>query len=132
VEVRDLPASQRFFAGGSTTVRGFRLDRLGVPAILNDDGLSNGGNAMLVLNGELRLPVWKDVGAVAFIDAGNVFGRVRDFDFRQLRPTAGMGVRYRSPIGPLRVDLGFKLNRETFPNRREHGSEWYFSLGQAF
>ncbi|HEX6322850.1 MAG TPA: BamA/TamA family outer membrane protein, partial [Vicinamibacterales bacterium] len=132
IEVREIPASQRFFAGGSTSVRGFQLDRLGVPEILNADGLSNGGNAMLVLNAELRLPVWKDVGAVAFVDAGNVFARAADFDLTRLRPTAGMGLRYRSPIGPLRLDLGFKLNRETFPNRREHSAEWHFSLGQAF
>ena len=132
VDVRDLPASQRFFAGGSTTVRGFQLDRLGVPEILNSDGLSNGGNAMLVLNSELRLPVWKDLGAVAFLDAGNVFARVGDFDVTKLRPTAGLGLRYRSPIGPVRVDLGFKLNRQDFPNRREHSSEWHFSVGQAF
>jgi outer membrane translocation and assembly module TamA len=132
VEVRDLPASQRFFAGGSTTVRGFQLDRLGVAGILNPNGLSNGGNAMVVLNGELRLPVWKDLGAVAFLDAGNVFARVDDFDITAIRPTAGLGLRYRSPIGPLRVDLGFKLNRENFATRREHRSEWHFSLGQAF
>ncbi len=132
IEVREIPASQRFFAGGSNTVRGFQLDRLGVPEILNADGLSNGGNAMVVLNAELRLPIWKEVGAVAFADAGNVFGRAGDFDVTRLRPTAGVGLRYRSPIGPLRLDIGFKLNRETFPNRREHGSEWHFSLGQAF
>ncbi|MEX2273645.1 MAG: POTRA domain-containing protein [Vicinamibacterales bacterium] len=132
IEVRDIPASQRFFAGGSTTVRGFQLDRLGVPEILDPDGLSNGGNAMLVMNAELRLPVWKDLGAVTFVDAGNVFARVSDFDITELRPTAGVGLRYRSPIGPLRLDVGFKLNRETFPNRREHDSEWHFSLGHAF
>lgn len=132
VEVRDLPASQRFFAGGSTTVRGFQLDRLGVPGILNSEGLSKGGNAMFVLNAELRLPIWKDVGAVTFVDAGNVFARVGEFDLTELRPTAGVGLRYRSPIGPLRLDIGFKLNRKTFPTRREHGSEWHFSLGQAF
>ncbi|MDQ3071631.1 MAG: BamA/TamA family outer membrane protein, partial [Acidobacteriota bacterium] len=132
VEVRELPASERFFSGGSTTVRGFQLDRLGVPEILNDFGLSNGGNAMLVLNGELRMPAWKDIGAVAFLDAGNVFARASDFDVLRLRPTAGLGLRYKSPIGPLRVDLGFKLDRQTFPNRREHRSEWHFSFGQAF
>lgn len=130
--VREIPASQRFFAGGSNTVRGFQLDRLGVPAILNADGLSNGGNAMIVLNAELRASLYKDIGAVAFVDAGQVFGRAGDVDLADIRPTAGLGLRYRSPIGPLRLDLGFKLNRETFPNRREHGSEWHFSLGQAF
>jgi outer membrane protein insertion porin family len=132
VVVRDIPASQRFFAGGSNSVRGFQLDRLGVPEILNADGLSNGGEAMIVLNAELRVPVWKDFGAVGFVDAGQVFRAVGDLDVAQIRPTAGVGLRYRSPIGPLRLDLGFKLNRQTFPNRREHGSEWHFSLGQAF
>lgn len=132
VEVRDLPASERFFAGGSTTVRGFQLDRLGVAEVFDTNGLSKGGNAMLVLNAELRLPVWKDVGGVAFVDAGNVFGDVADFAVAELRPTAGLGLRYRSPIGPLRVDLGFKLNRRRFGGRDEHGSEWHFSLGQAF
>lgn len=132
VVVRDIPASQRFFAGGSNSVRGFQLDRLGVPGILNDYGLSNGGEAMIVLNAELRAAIWKDIGAVAFADAGQVFRSAGDLDIAEIRPTAGLGLRYRSPIGPLRLDLGFKLNRQTFPNRREHGSEWHFSLGQAF
>ena len=132
VQFRQIPASHRFFAGGSTTVRGFQLDRLGVPEILNEDGLSNGGNAMVVLNGELRFPIYKDLGGVAFLDAGQVYGSLSEFDFARIRPTGGIGLRYRSPIGPVRVDLGFKLNRQAFPNRREHGSEWHFSLGQAF
>src|SRR5688500_16550741 len=53
--VADLPASQRFFAGGSNTVRGFAQDRLGAMEVLNDAGLSDGGNAMMYFNAELRM-----------------------------------------------------------------------------
>ena len=59
--IDDLPASHRFYAGGSSTVRGFQLDRLGVQEILNDDGLSNGGNGMVVFNAEIRAQVGKTV-----------------------------------------------------------------------
>src|SRR5690606_23466022 len=110
--VRDLPASQRFFAGGSTTIRGFQLDRLGVPAIIDDNGLSRGGNGLLVFNLELRRRVGRlfgrDMGVVAFTDAGNVFNRASDIRLADIRPTAGFGLRYNSPLGPLRLDLGFK------------------------
>jgi outer membrane translocation and assembly module TamA len=72
-------ASQRFYAGGSSTVRGFQLDRLGVQEILNDDGLSDGGNGVVVLNAELRAHVGKAVRPQlrrgGFVDAGNVFDR---------------------------------------------------------
>ena len=75
--VASLPASQRFFAGGGTTVRGFQVDRLGTPELINADGLSNGGNCVIVLNAELRTIVGKlfghNFGAVGFVDSGNVF-----------------------------------------------------------
>ncbi len=58
-QVEDLPASERFFAGGDTTVRGFALDRLGEPGTIDKDGFPKGGNALMVLNGEIRTPVWR-------------------------------------------------------------------------
>ena len=114
--VNDLPASERFFAGGDTSVRGYALDRLGTPETIDRNGFPLGGNAVIVLNAELRVPVWKDIGVVGFVDAGNVFNRVGDFDFGEIRPTTGFGFRYKSPIGPIRVDLGFKLDRQTLPD----------------
>jgi outer membrane protein assembly complex protein YaeT len=131
--VTDLPASERFFAGGDTSVRGYALDRLGTPETIDRNGFPRGGNAVIVLNAELRVPLVGGLGAVGFMDAGNVFSRVSDFDFAQIKPTAGLGLRYLSPIGPLRVDLGFKLDRGRLPTgEMEKLTELHISLGQAF
>jgi outer membrane protein insertion porin family len=131
--VSDLPASERFFTGGDTSVRGYALDRLGTPETIDRNGFPTGGNAVIVLNGELRVPVWHDIGVVGFVDAGNVFHRVSDFDFSEIKPTTGVGLRYRSPIGPIRVDIGFKLDRQILPDGSlERLTAVHISLGQAF
>lgn len=134
--VEDLPASQRFFGGGSTTVRGFQLDRLGVDEIINADGLSLGGNGIVVLNVEIRRIVMRmfgrNLGAVGFLDGGNVFGRASQLDIKRLRAAAGFGVRYDSPLGPLRLDFGFKLRPRTSDGRPERGWEYHLSIGEAF
>ena len=130
--VADLPASERFFAGGDSTVRGFALDRLGSQATLNAEGFPTGGNALVVLNTELRTPYVKGVGLVGFVDAGNVFLRAGDVDLTDLRTTAGLGIRYRSPLGPLRFDIGFKLDRRDFSRGTERRVVYHLSLGQAF
>ena len=69
VTVEDLPASERFFAGGDTTIRGFALDTVGAPNTISPSGFPRGGNGLLLLNGELRVPVWGDVGAALYIDS---------------------------------------------------------------
>jgi outer membrane translocation and assembly module TamA len=131
--VEDLPASERFFAGGDTTVRGFSLDRLGTEETITETGFPRGGNGVVVLNAELRVNVWRSLGMVGFVDAGNVFLRASDIDLTDLRPATGFGLRYRSPIGPLRVDLGFNLDpRELVPGRLERRPVLHVSLGQAF
>ena len=129
----ELPASERFFAGGDTTVRGFALDQLGTPEVIDANGFPLGGNAVVIFNAELRIPVIRSVGLVGFVDSGNVFKETRDLDLGRLRSTAGLGVRVQSPIGPIRVDVGFKLNRqEITPGRLEPPNAWHISLGQAF
>jgi outer membrane protein assembly complex protein YaeT len=131
--VEDLPASERFFAGGDTTVRGFALDRLGTDQTLDPQGFPQGGNGVMILNAELRAPYWKGLGLVGFVDAGNVFRRAENISVTELRVATGFGVRYRSPIGPLRVDLGFKVNpRVLASGSRERASVLHISLGQAF
>jgi outer membrane protein assembly complex protein YaeT len=131
--VEDLPASERFFAGGDTTVRGFALDRLGTDQTLDPQGFPQGGNGLMILNAELRAPYWKGLGLVGFVDAGNVFRRAENISVTELRVATGFGVRYRSPIGPLRVDLGFKVNpRVLASGSRERASVLHISLGQAF
>jgi outer membrane protein insertion porin family len=128
VTVEDLPASERFFAGGDTTIRGYALDTVGEPSTISITGFPKGGNAVTILNAELRVPVWGDVGAVVFVDGGNVFERVTHFDVGELRGSAGFGVRYRSPIGPVRLDLGFKMDRREGESRHAI----HFSIGHAF
>jgi outer membrane protein insertion porin family len=131
--VDDLPASERFFAGGDTTVRGFTLDRLGRLDTIDANGFPKGGHGLIVLNGELRTPVRGNLGAVGFLDVGNVFAHVNDINLGQLRAAVGFGFRYKSPIGPIRVDLGIKLVTELLPNGdRERPTALHISLGQAF
>jgi outer membrane protein insertion porin family len=140
--VSDLPISQRFFAGGSTSVRGFQVDRLGVynpdctgtacSVIDRMTGLSLGGNAMVVLNAELRRRVFKKISGAAFLDGGNVYAKAADLDLTRIRGAAGFGVRVDSPLGAIRLDFGFKLSRRTIAGTRESGWEYHLSFGEAF
>jgi outer membrane protein insertion porin family len=125
--VEDLPEPERFFAGGDATVRGFALDTLGRPETIKD-GFPIGGNAEAIFNVELRGPVYGGVQGVGFVDTGNVFARADDIDFGLLRTALGFGVRYRSPVGPIRFDVGFKVH----PEPGERSSAWFISFGQAF
>jgi outer membrane protein insertion porin family len=135
VTLVDLPQSERFYAGGDTTNRGFILDELGVrhfPPQINDtidpNGFPLGGNAESLFNLELRVPFGRKVETHGFIDTGNVFNHVVDLDFREFRTAVGVGFLYKSPIGPLRFDLGFKLNR--LPT--EDLTAFFITFGQAF
>jgi len=121
-----LIPSKRFFAGGGTSIRGFKLDAVGPQDIWT--GLPEGGEAMVVINEELRFPIYKIVRAVLFFDAGNVYSTLRDFNPLKLRTGAGLGLRIDTPVGLLRVDYGFNLK----PRAGEKRSSIFFSLGQAF
>ena len=132
-EIREVPASERFFAGGDTTVRGFALDRLGTADTLDPQGFPKGGNGLTVFNLEMRAPHWKDLQFVWFLDAGNVFRNATDVRLDELRASSGVGFRYRSPIGPLRVDWGWKLSTRLLEaGGRERSNVVHISLGQAF
>jgi len=133
-EVDDLPASERFFSGGDTTVRGFSLDRLATEETISSTGFPVGGNGVVVLNGELRVAVRGAIQAVGFFDAGGVYRRATDIDLTELRPAVGLGFRYIvRGFGPLRLDWGFNLDRrELVPGTPERGNVIHVSLGQAF
>jgi outer membrane protein insertion porin family len=131
--VSDLPASERFFAGGDTTVRGFSLDRVADEDTLSPTGFPLGGNAVVILNGELRMRIFGEFQGVGFVDAGNVYPFADDLNVLDLRPAAGFGIRYNSPFGPIRLDLGFNLDPQQFEGLpRERRTVFHFSLGQAF
>jgi outer membrane protein insertion porin family len=120
-----LPIVERFFLGGRSTVRGYAQDSLGPKGA---DGNPTGGNAYLMGNVEFRTDIGRGFGLVPFVDMGNVWLRAKDVDPMQLKFTVGLGLRYNTPVGPLRVDYGFKLNREAGESR----GEIHFSVGHAF
>ena len=96
-------------------------------------GFPTGGNGEIVLNAELRVAALKGITAVGFLDAGNIFPHASDLRLTDLRPAAGFGLHYRSPVGPLRVELGFNLDpRELVPGHLERRTVLHVSLGQAF
>ncbi len=84
------------------------------------------------MNAELRVPVWREFGAAVFADGGNVFDRVTNMDFGALRGALGVGLRYRSPLGPVRLDVGFKLDRRELGGSLEPRAVWHLSIGQVF
>lgn len=111
-----VPISESFFLGGDATLRGFERDELGP------------GDAMFLLNEELRYPIWKMLRGVVFYDAGNVYEATADFDPFDLRHVLGLGLRLETPIGPFRVEYGRKLDREEGESR----GELFIAIGTAF
>jgi outer membrane protein insertion porin family len=121
----ELPLVERFFLGGRFSVRGYEQDTLG-PKGADDN--PTGGNAFAMGSVELRTNIGWGVSIVPFLDFGNVWVKVDDFNPSDIKYTAGLGLRYSTPVGPLRVDYGFKLNKE----KDESSGELHFSIGHAF
>lgn len=123
-----IPPPERFLLGGQGTVRGYDQDRLGIAGGTLINGKPTGGNAMIVLNEEFRLLPHRSLGFVLFFDHGNVWESPKQIGLSQLKSSAGIGMRYHTPIGPLRLDWGYKLDRET----GEAPSALHFTIGHAF
>jgi outer membrane protein assembly complex protein YaeT len=123
---RSLPVDLRFFTGGGNTVRGYGFHEIGPrdPAT----GAFLGGDALLVLNEELRFRLYKLIGGAVFLDLGNVYQSLSDFAPLRLRSGAGFGLRLDAGVLVGRFDVGFKLNRRP----GESASHIYFSIGQMF
>lgn len=118
--VDPLLFAERFFVGGADTVRGYRQSSAG-PRDLS--GLASGGNSMLVLNQEVRAPVYKWIRGVVFVDAGNVYLAKRP-TFTDLQVGYGAGLRLNTPFSLFRLDLGVPS--------RGGGVRWYIGIGQVF
>lgn len=124
-DTNELPIVERFFLGGRTTVRGYDQDTLGPKG---SDGNPIGGNTFLMENVELRTSIGKNFGIVAFLDGGNVWIKTGDINMSDIKFTAGVGLRYNTPVGPVRIDYGRKLQKEA----GESAGEIHFSIGHAF
>lgn len=121
----DIPLFKRFFAGGSTSMRGFPFQKLGP---LDENNEPVGGNSILLGSFELRFPIYRNFGGVAFLDYGNVFPKEFDIRLDELKYAVGTGLRYNTLIGPLRIDIGYALNPEPGIGR----FQFFLSIGQAF
>jgi outer membrane protein insertion porin family len=118
------PIQVRYFLGGRSTIRAFRQDEL-----TGDDPNQLGGTSFLLFNLEERFPLYHRLRGVVFTDIGNVFTSNNPFvHLGDVRYTAGVGLRVTTPVGPLRLDYGRKLNRK----RDESAGELHFTLGHAF
>jgi outer membrane protein assembly factor BamA len=137
-----VPLSEEFFTGGGNTLRGFPLDGAGPQRqvqVCSSGSSTNcsyiqvpaGGNEQLIFNTEARipLPIKQGLGLVVFYDGGNVFPTVGFHDFTSLYTNnVGLGLRYATPVGPVRIDLGHNVN----PVPGVKSTQYFVSIGQAF
>ncbi len=170
-ETQVIPLAARFFSGGDNTLRGFAVDEAGPLDFTSEEPI--GGEFQVLLNGEMRFPIYRAIKGVVFYDAGNTFLTLGDFrasgteiitadvsadpnacafDLTGLPPncpvaiqdglrhTLGAGIRLDTPVGPIRFEVGRKMDRrfgrerlQGFPlDREESLYEIFFSIGSAF
>ncbi len=123
----EVPINERYLLGGEGSVRGFLRNSLGPLGPPGEDGEQKpiGGRAMALARGEVRFAVYKTLGAAVFVDAGQVFADVDAMRFSDLAVGWGVGLRFNTRVGMLRLDVATPLS--------EKGDfQWYFSVGQAF
>ena len=123
-----VPIYERFFAGGSRSVRGYHERKIGPIDPTTKDPL--GGEAILVGNVEFTYPLWRPIKVAAFFDAGNVWERASDMGSGKIYKSVGVGVRVRTPMGPVRLDYGYPLYIE--PGETDKEGRFHFSVGTAF
>jgi outer membrane protein insertion porin family len=123
-----IPLHERFYLGGVTTLRGYLQDSVGPQAIAPDGTVTpQGGESMVLFNAEVRLNQTEGFGLVFFYDTGNVWAD-RSIVLTDLRAAYGMGIRYNTPVGPLRLDYGQKVHRRP----GESPGELHFNIGNMF
>ena len=127
---KKLPDYEKFYLGGINSLRGFERDDL---APKDSDGNSVGGDKFVQFNLDLTFPIVKEQGVFAelFFDTGKVYGDNEDIEFKpgDLRQSAGLGIRWMSPMGPIRLEYGFILDQED----SDHGpGNWEFSMASAW
>ena len=119
-----LAFNDRFRAGGATSVRGYGEESLG----LREDGVPLGGDRLIILNQEARFPIYRWVKGVVFIDAGNIFQKGEDWS--GLKIGYGVGLRFDTPLGLIRGDMGFP--QSNISTSRSNTVRFYFGFGHIF
>jgi len=128
-----VPFSKRYFLGGATSLRGWGRFEV---SPLDENGLPVGGRTLAEFSTEVRIPVRGPISTVLFVDAGNVWPDTSGFSLSDLMWDGGVGLRYRTPVGALRVDIGRQLT--LLPglviNGQPESRRWrlHFSIGQSF
>ncbi len=118
-----------FTAGGTQTVRGFKQDSLSAYYVpYKDANLPVGGPKLLIFNEELRFPLFWLLSGAAFVDAGNTFTDRKGIAFDDFAVGTGLGLRIRTPLAPVRIDVGFPVRSDT----GQTSFRWHFSIGQIF
>jgi len=117
------PIEERYYAGGSNSIRGWRRSDIGPK---NSNGEPIGGNSYLEASLELRHPIWEKLSGVLFLDFGNVWSKEFDYNINKLHYAVGTGLRFSTPIGPLRFDVSTPVFE------RERKLQFHISAGQAF
>jgi translocation and assembly module TamA len=112
--IRKLPASVRYFAGGDNSVRGYEYESLGPT---DDEGNVVGGSYLLTGSVEIDRRVWRNWSAAAFFDSGNAFD---EFTNLRVKSSVGAGIRWYSPLGPVRADIAFPLDKDAPDDWRLH------------
>lgn len=121
----NIPITERFFAGGDDTIRGFPEDRIGT---VDANGSPVGGNVRWLYNTELSAPLGDSLRAVTFFDVGSLTNSFAEINTTTVRESIGFGLRYNTPIGPIRADYGFKLDQQP----GESNSRLHFTFGHLF
>ena len=122
-----VPIYERFYAGGANTIRGYRERRIGPKDPNTDDPI--GGESMFVGNAEYLFPIMKSLKGAVFCDIGNVWPTIEDFGEGSLKSSVGVGVRMKTPIGPLKLDWGYGLDKDT---RQDDTGRFHFSMSYGF
>ncbi len=124
-----VPIPERLFAGGRTSHRAFGQDALGIIGqTVNDQLIGYGGNGLLLFNVEWRQRLTGGLGAALFFDDGSTWEDWRKVNLREIRPGVGVGLFYMTPVGPVRIDYGVKLDKKPL----ESLGVFNFSVGYAF
>ena len=122
--ISDVPIDERFFNGGSTTVRSFAERELGP----QENGYPIGGEFFTVFNVEYTFPIYGELQGAAFFDAGNLLPSAEEPGLDDMRYAIGLGLRYKLPIGPIRLDYGYNPDQHA----GEDSGAFHFSFGFAF